>query len=120
MKKKIQLHTRRSICPVACTLDLIGDKWTMLIIRDLFLGRSQFRDFCRSPEGIATNILSKRLTRLVDYGMVERYPSPVKAGTDAYRLSRKGQTLIPVLESISNWGLEHIEGTRTHLLESPC
>ena len=52
---------RRSVCPVACTLDLIGDKWTLLVIRDLASGKTRFKDFIQSPERIATNILSERL-----------------------------------------------------------
>ena len=62
--------TRRSVCPVACTLDLIGDKWTLLVIRDLMSGKSQFKDFLESPEGIATNILTSRLNRLLEHGLV--------------------------------------------------
>ena len=63
---------RRSPCPVACTLDLVGDRWTMLVIRDLFLGRTRFRDFLASPEGIPTNILTERLERLCSAGLAER------------------------------------------------
>ncbi len=83
----------------------------MLIIRDLYLGKTLFLEFQQSPEGIASNILAARLNRLTEEGLVERFPSPRKAGTDAYRLSKKGMTLLPVLEAIANWGEANLEGT---------
>lgn len=102
---------RRSPCPVACALDLVGDKWTLLVVRDLMCGKSHYTDFCRSPERIATNILADRLGRLVEHGLVEKYPSAARPGRDAYRLTAKGAALRPVLEAIAGWGLEHIKGT---------
>ncbi|KAA5539444.1 helix-turn-helix transcriptional regulator [Roseiconus nitratireducens] len=107
MKRK-----RRSPCPLSCTLDLVGDRWTLLVIRDMALGRSHFKEFSESPEKIATNILSDRLAKLVDAGLAERYPSVEFPGRDAYRLTDKGQSLLPVLKAIADWGLENIEGTR--------
>lgn len=106
-------QTPRSCCPVACTLDLIGDKWTLLVIRDLALGKSHFSEFQKSPERIATNILSNRLTRLLEYEIVEKYPSETIPGRDAYRLTKKGKTLKPILKSIFNWGIRYIEGTKS-------
>ena len=103
------------MCPVACTLDLIGDKWTLLVVRDLLCGKSQFKDFRASPEGIATNILSDRLERLVAQGLVERYPLSEGAGRLAYRLTDKGMTLEPMLQTIADWGLSQIEGTEIRL-----
>jgi DNA-binding HxlR family transcriptional regulator len=107
--------TKRSVCPVACTLDVIGDKWTLLIVRDLFIGKSHFKDFSASPEKIATNILSERLNRLLDAGLIEKYPSPEVSGKNAYRLTGKGRSLGPVLEAVADWGLKNIEGTAAHL-----
>jgi DNA-binding HxlR family transcriptional regulator len=106
---------RRSVCPVACTLDLLGDKWTLLVIRDLACGKSQFKEFSQSPEGIATNILTDRLVRLVDHGIVEKYPLPDHPGREAYRLTEKGKSLRPVMMSIVKWGLENIEGTEARM-----
>ncbi len=100
----------RSCCPIACTLDLLGDKWTLLVVRDLLLGRSHFKEFVASPEGIATNILADRLTRLVEQELAEKFPSPEQTGRDAYRLTAKGKSLKPVLQSIIHWGLKHIDG----------
>lgn len=108
---------KRSICPIACTLDLIGDKWTLLVVRDLSLGKSLFKEFSQSPEKIATNILSDRLLRLQDHGLVEKFPSTEHAGRDAYRLTKKGKSLRRVVKSILDWGLANIDGTRAELLE---
>lgn len=105
----------RSCCPVACTLDLIGDKWTLLIVRDMLLGRTHFREFSASPERIATNILTDRLGRLVEAELVEKFPSPEQAGRDAYRLTEKGRTLEPLVQAMKGWGLKHIEGTSARL-----
>jgi DNA-binding HxlR family transcriptional regulator len=107
--------TRRSPCPVACALDLIGDKWTLLVVRDLLLGKSQFKEFCASPERVATNILSDRLSRLVAHGLAEKCPAAEQPGRDAYRLTAKGETLRPVVETLAAWGLAQIPGTEARL-----
>jgi DNA-binding HxlR family transcriptional regulator len=102
---------RRSPCPLACTLDLIGDRWTILVIRDMALGRTHFKEFANSPEKIATNILADRLEKLVESRLAERYPSPESPGRDAYRLTKKGESLRPVLMALAKWGLENLPGT---------
>ncbi len=106
---------RRSCCPVACTLDLIGDKWTLLVVRDLLLGRTHFREFMASPEGIATNILADRLNRLVEAGLAERIPSDEQAGREAYQLTDRGKSLTPVVKAIVKWGEENIPGTEARM-----
>jgi DNA-binding HxlR family transcriptional regulator len=106
---------RRSPCPVACTLDLIGDKWTLLVIRDMLLGRTQFKEFSASPEKIATNILSDRLSKLVDHGLAERHLSDEFAGRVTYTLTSKGKSLKSILRAVANWGLENVEGTEARL-----
>jgi DNA-binding HxlR family transcriptional regulator len=118
MKRKQRLPAhgeRRSVCPIACTLDIVGDKWTLLVVRDLMIGKSHFKEFLASPENIATNILADRLTRLVANGMVERYPSGEIAGKEAYRLTEKGRALRALLGQIKAWGLAHIDGTQARL-----
>ena len=107
--------SQRSVCPVACTLDLLGDRWTLLIVRDLFAGKAHFKDFAQSPEGIATNILANRLAKLVDGGIVEKYRSDELPGRDGYRLTVRGRSLGPVLAAIATWGLENIEGTEARI-----
>lgn len=109
---------RRSACPIACTLDLIGDKWTLLIVRDLFAGKAHFSEFLASPERIASNILAERLARLLDSGLVEHYVSPALPGREAYRLTRKGASLGPLVREISDWGLANIEGTAARIKRS--
>lgn len=103
---------RRSPCPVACTLDVLGDRWTLLVVRDLFLGRARFKDFEASPEGIPTNILSERLERLLRAGIVEQIPAGEGAKRFAYQLTTKGKALAPVLVAIRDWGLKWEKGTR--------
>ena len=102
---------RRSPCPVACTLDIVGDRWTLLIVRDLLLGRSRFRDFTASPEGIPTNILSDRLERLLDKAVVEHIPATDGTKRLAYRLTKKGEALRPILAALRDWGLKWEPGT---------
>lgn len=107
--------SKRSTCPLANTLDLIGDKWTLIVIRDLFSGKTHFKEFSESPEHIATNILSNRLRRLRKLNFIATFPSPIYQGRKAYQLTQKGKSLRPLLKSISNWGLEHISGTRASI-----
>ena len=109
------MSDKRSPCPVACTLDVIGDKWTLLVVRDLLLGRMHFKEFAASPEKIATNILSSRLAKLVEHDLVEKFPSEVYLGRDAYRLTKKGKSLRPVIGAMVKWGLEHVEGTAAQM-----
>jgi DNA-binding HxlR family transcriptional regulator len=104
--------TRRSPCPVACSLDLLGDRWTLLIIRDLFLGRSRFRDFSASPEGIPTNILSERLLRLQQHEFIKQIPAEDGSKRFAYTLTPKGLALRPLLEALRDWGLAWEKGTK--------
>ena len=92
------MKNKRSPCPVACTLDLLGDKWTLLVIRDLFAGKSHFKEFAASPENIATNILSDRLKRLLSNGLVSQFPSEQVPGKYAYRLTEPGLALFSVLQ----------------------
>jgi DNA-binding HxlR family transcriptional regulator len=108
-----KIAPRRSPCPVACLLDVLGDRWSLLVVRDLLLGRSRFKDFSASPEGIPTNILSERLDRLRQHGIVEQTPVEDKAKRLAYRLTAKGRALAPVLETMRDWGLAWEKGTQT-------
>ena len=109
---------RRSSCAVACSLDIFGDRWTLLIVRDLFYGRSRFKEFIASPEGIPTNILTDRLERLLAQRVIEQIPA--KDGTErlAYRLTEKGKELGPVLKAIRDWGLAWDKSTRA-MTETP-
>ncbi|MEO0630048.1 MAG: helix-turn-helix domain-containing protein [Planctomycetota bacterium] len=105
---------RRSCCPAACTLDLLGDRWTLLVIRDLFAGKRRYSEFARSPESIATNILADRLELLVTHGLVERVTPEGRKRAD-YALTEKGRSLEPVIGAVARWGLAHIGGTEAKL-----
>jgi len=98
----------RSRCPVASTLDLIGDRWTMLIVRDLFLGASRFKDFVNSPEGIPTNILANRLRTMEGQGLLSKDTYQTNPKRYAYKLTDKGKGLLPIMRSLKNWGMEWI------------
>ncbi len=110
---------RRSVCPVACTLDLIGDRWTLLVVRDLMAGKSHFHEFAKSPERIATNILADRLARLEKDKLIASYPSSVRAGAFEYRLTERGRSLRPVLEAVRDWGLANVRGARAQIQVEP-
>jgi DNA-binding HxlR family transcriptional regulator len=103
---------KRSPCPVACSLDIFGDRWTLLVIRDLFFGRTRFKEFAASPEGIPTNILTDRLERLLARGIIEQIPAEDGTKRLAYRLTKKGKALRPVLRAMRNWGLAWDKSTR--------
>jgi len=106
------VEPRRSLCPVACSLDIFGDRWTLLVVRDLFFGRTRFKDFTASPEGIPTNILSERLERLLEHGIIEQMPAEDGTKRLAYRLTEKGKSLGPVLKAMREWGLAWDKSTR--------
>jgi DNA-binding HxlR family transcriptional regulator len=103
---------RRSPCPIANTLDLVGDKWTLLIARDLlFFGKRRYHEFSASPEGIPSNILADRLRRMEAAGLIEKTPYQQRPVRYAYRLTRRGADLKPVLLALIEWGNRHIPGT---------
>lgn len=97
-----------SRCPIARALDVFGDRWTLLIVRDLlFKGKTRFSEFADSHERIATNILSSRLARLEAEGVVTRSPDPEHARRHVYRLTDKGLDLVPVLLEMIEWSARH-------------
>src|SRR4028119_374562 len=107
-------QSRRSPCPIACTLDLIGDRWTLLIIRDMmFFQKQRFEEFLDSPEGISTNILASRLKSLEQLGLVEKLPYSNHSRRMNYQLTERGQSLRPVLQTMIDWGLKNIPDTQT-------
>ena len=108
---KGEIENRRSPCPIACALDIFGDRWSLLIIRDLVLGRSRFKDFAASPEGIPTNILADRLERLLRHEVIEQAPAADGGKRMSYRLTKKGIALTPILKSMRDWGLKWEPGT---------
>jgi len=95
---------KRSDCPVSCSLDIWGDKWSLLIIRDLMLDKKcTYGDFLKSPEGIATNILASRLLMLEENNIIEKLDHPDSKAKVLYKLTRKGIDLLPIMIEINLW-----------------
>ena len=100
-------RNRKSDCPVHFALEVFGDAWTLLIIRDLmFKGRTTYTDFLRAEEGIATNVLADRLVRLEQDGVIEQEAGG-GPGAKHYRLTPKGIDLLPVMLDIIGWSAKH-------------
>ena len=105
--KKTYSNTDREVrsgCPIANGLDVIGDRWSILIIRDLMLtNRNEFGHFLKSAEGISTNILTERLERLQCYGIIAKLPHPTHGKKFIYQLTSKGREFAPVLMELALW-----------------
>lgn len=98
----------RSHCPVNYGLEIFGDKWSLLIVRDIvFSGKKTYGEFLRSGEGFATNILASRLASLEEQGILSKTPSFADKRKDFYSLTEKGLDLIPVLLSVVAWSAKH-------------
>jgi DNA-binding HxlR family transcriptional regulator len=113
MTKNQEQTTFRSQCPLAASLDLLGDKWSLVIVRDLIVGKKKYKDFHDSSEGIPTNILASRLRKLEEYAIIEKRPYQDNPLRYEYFLSAKGVELLPVLQQLSLWGHKHIPGRRS-------
>ena len=99
---------RKSDCPVHFALEVFGDAWTLLIIRDLmFKGRTTYSEFLRAEEGIATNVLADRLVRLEEDGVIEKGAGADGGGASRYRLTAKGVDLLPVMLDIIGWSAKY-------------
>jgi DNA-binding HxlR family transcriptional regulator len=105
----------RSSCPVANALDLFGDKWSLLIVRDLILGKTRYGEFADSKEGIPTNILADRLKRLERGGVIAKKAYSLKPLRYEYELTEKGKDIQPILEAMADWGLKHTPGAEVFL-----
>ena len=103
----------RSACAIANSLDILGDKWSLLVVRDLLHGKRTYGELALSPERIPTNILADRLERLVSAGIVTRIPYQQRPVRYAYTLTPKGSALGDVLLAFVRWGKQHIPGTLT-------
>jgi DNA-binding HxlR family transcriptional regulator len=98
----------RSPCPVASALDLVGDKWTLIVVRSIFSGRHRYSELAEIPERIATNILADRLAWLEEIGIVSRTLYQTAPARYEYRLTERGADLLPVLQSLAGWSRKHI------------
>jgi DNA-binding HxlR family transcriptional regulator len=101
---------RRSECPLNASVEMLGDRWSLLIIRDMMLrGARTYKEFMECYEGIATNILADRLRKLVDYGIIRTEPDPTDGRKQIYWLTEKGIDLAPVLAEMVLWAAAHEE-----------
>ena len=101
---------RRSRCPVSCTLDVLGDRWSLLVVRDLVRGKRRYAQFLASPEGIPTNILADRLKRLRAKGIIRAKRYNEHPPRLEYELTEKGDDLAPVMRAMAEWGVRHAGG----------
>jgi DNA-binding HxlR family transcriptional regulator len=100
-------RTRRSLCPVSCTLDVLGDKWSLLVVRDLMRGKKRYAEFLESKEGIPTNILAERLKRLAAKGIIRSRRYSQHPPRVEYELTSKGEDLRPIMRAMVDWGVRH-------------
>lgn len=108
MKKATSGH--RSGCPINIALEIFGDRWSLLIVRDLmFKGRNTYKEFLEAEEGIATNILAERLQRLEATGIILKQPDPADGRKTIYQLTTKGIDLVPVLVEMVLWSARYEE-----------
>jgi len=103
----------RSACAIANSLDIVGDKWSLLVVRDLLHGKRTYGELVNSPERIPTNILADRLKRLESAGIITSTPYQQRPVRYAYTLTPKGSALGEVLLAFVRWGKQHIPGTVT-------
>jgi DNA-binding HxlR family transcriptional regulator len=108
---KESLPSRRSSCPIACALDCVGDKWTLIVLRDIIMLRKHhFQELLQGSEGIASNILASRLKLLEAAGMITRRRDPAQARRVIYEPTAKALDLLPVIVELARWGMKHDPG----------
>ena len=104
---------RRSHCPISYMLDILGDKWTLLVIRDILLmGKRTYGEFASSDEKIATNILADRLALLEEEGIIAKETDPVKKSRFIYSITKKGVDLLPVIIEMVRWSATYDKDTK--------
>ena len=100
----------RSGCPIASTLELVGDRWTLVILRDLVNGKTRYKEFLESPERIASNILISRLAAMEAAGLITARLYTERPKRFEYRLTKMGAALLPLLQEMCRWGQAHLPG----------
>jgi DNA-binding HxlR family transcriptional regulator len=103
---------------VACALDIVGDRWTLLIIRDLLGGKTRYSEFLTSAEKISSNILADRLKRLEREGLIESVPYSEHPPRSEYHLTAEGEELGWAVDALATWGLRHFPGS-VRMIPSP-
>ncbi len=103
----------RSFCPINLSLEIFGDAWTLLVLRDMmFGGKRHFRELLASDEGISSNILADRLKLLVDRGLVTKSDDPSHKQKAIYSLTERGIELLPIIVQIGAWGSKHVPASK--------
>ncbi len=108
-RPSILISENRSSCPISTSLEIIGDHWSLVILRDFFLERNTFTDFKNSPEKIATNILTDRINKLSKYKLISYIRHPNNRKIKQYYLTESGIQLYPVLYDLSMWSKDHLD-----------
>jgi DNA-binding HxlR family transcriptional regulator len=107
----------RSVCPISSALDVLGDKWSLLIIRDLLIhGPRTYSEFLGSPEQISTNILASRLNLLTCLNLIERSNPQATARNNAFQLTESGAALRPVIEGLARWAQTHLKDHHSNMV----
>ena len=113
------VRPKRSPCPVSRTLDVLGDRWSLLVVRDLIRGKRRFAECLESKEGIPTNTLSDRLKRLVRAGIIQSRRYSDHPPRLEYELTAKGEDLRPIVRAMAEWGVRHAGGRMPAPLPQP-
>lgn len=106
-------ENHRSPCPIATTLDIVGDRWTLVVLRDLLTGKSRYSEFLTSPERITTSILADRLDKMECAGLIAKSPYQQRPVRHAYVLTDKGRALHPMLREMCKWANRYEPDTWT-------
>ena len=106
---KLKIRDNRSGCPISTSLEIIGDNWSLILIRDLFLERTTFTEFMNSPEKISSNILSDRINKLQKYNIIEYRLHPQNRKVKQYYLTKSGIELYPLIYDLIIWSKQHLD-----------
>jgi DNA-binding HxlR family transcriptional regulator len=108
----VAMRFKRSDCPLACALDIVGDEWSLLIVRDILFGCSRVEEFLEAGEGIPRSVLASKLRSLEKAGVIRKIRSPTKPKQETYQLTEMGMNLSPAIVALVKWGRANILGTR--------
>ena len=113
MKSKMQKRSYDQWCAVARALDIVGERWTLLLVRDLLIGPKRYKDILSGLPGIGTNLLARRLRELEANGLIERSVLPAPASATVYGLTQKGAALESVVSALGQWGFDFLGKPRS-------
>jgi DNA-binding HxlR family transcriptional regulator len=106
------LKKQRSACPITNSLDILGDRWSLVLVRDLmFRGKREYGELLNSEEGISSSVLADRLEQLQNTGMIRKTGHPDDLKKYRYHLTEKGIELLPLMINLALWGIRHVSGT---------